>query len=137
MLEDREYSTHIDGKWVKVPPIDDLCLALKEKFIRQLEDNQRLQEENKKLKEGIWEKEEVARLKADYERMKKEYYRGFPISEDEWLRIQEWQKQYIIPNTKMGAIEGMFTYKFFPTSIGVSGKCIAPNGDEFEFCELG
>lgn len=46
MTGDNKYWTSRDGQMVTVPPIDELCLALKEKFMRQLEDNQRLKEEN-------------------------------------------------------------------------------------------
>ena len=90
MLDNSCYA-YRDGKFVKIPNIEDLCLALKEKFMRQEECNQHLSEENKKLKEGVWEKEETARLKAEYEKMKHEYYhRGFPITEEEKEKIDEW-----------------------------------------------
>ena len=35
-----------------------------------------------------------------------------------------------------GAIGGAFTYKFTPTSIGITGEVIAPNGESFTFKEL-
>lgn len=131
---DSRYGAYRDGKFVDVPPIDELCLTLKDKFMRQDEENERLRNENKKLKDGIFEKEEIARLKSDYEEMKADYLRGFPISKKEWEKVKEWQSKY---STKgVGAIGGIFTYKFTPTSIGVIGVCIAPNGDEFEFQSL-
>lgn len=136
-MEDTRYSTYRDGKFIDVPPIDELCLALKDKFVRQEEINNMLRTENRKLKEGIWEKEYVKETMEAYNRMKADYYRGFPISEDEWEKLKEWQKQYINSDTNIGAIGGMFTYKFTPTSIGTSGVCIAPNGDEFEFQTIG
>ena len=63
-MSDNSYCAYRDGKFVEVPKIEELCLALKDKFMRQEECNQYLSEENKKLKEGIWEKEETARLKG-------------------------------------------------------------------------
>ena len=36
----------------------------------------------------------------------------------------------------MGAIDGGFVYQFHPTSIGIVGKVIAPDGEEFKFREL-
>ena len=76
-MSDNSYYAYRDGKFVEVPKIEDLCLALKDKVMRQEECNQYLSEENKKLKEGIWEKEETARFKTEYEKMKHEYYTSF------------------------------------------------------------
>lgn len=136
MIQDRDYIVCIDDKLLSIPQIDKICTVLKEKFGRLLEDNKRLSEENEKLKSGIWEKEEMARLKSEYERMSKDYYRGFPISEDEWTRICGWQK-WQNPNIELVTNNNTFSYKFTPTPIGVSGKCVAPNGDEFEFQTIG
>ena len=55
-MSDNSYCAYRDGKFVEVPKIEDLCLALKDKFMRQEERNQYLSEENKKLKEGVWDK---------------------------------------------------------------------------------
>lgn len=126
-MNDKKYWATRDGELVAVPPINELCLALKDKFLRQEEQNKRLREENEKLKNGIWEKEEIARLKADYDRFHEEWRLGFPITKEQREKINEWQKSYI---------GGVFTYKFVPTPIGVCGVCIAPNGDEFEFQEI-
>ena len=54
-MSDNSYCAYRDGKFVEVPKIEELCLALKDKFMRQEERNQYLSEENKKLKEGIWD----------------------------------------------------------------------------------
>ena len=46
-MGDIEYCTYRDGKYVKVPKIDDLCLALKEKFLSQQKVIDKLKKENK------------------------------------------------------------------------------------------
>ena len=132
--KDYEYSANRDGEFVTVPPIDKLCLILKDKFLRQEENNEYLREENKKLKEGILEKEEIARLKKDYETMREDCYRGFPISEDEKKAIDEWKTKY--KDRHYGAIGGGFTYKFTPTSLGTIGVIVGPDGDEFKFQDI-
>ena len=47
-MSDNSYCAYRDGKFVEVPKIEELCLALKDKFMRQEECNQYLSEENKK-----------------------------------------------------------------------------------------
>ena len=125
-MSDYTYTAGRDGKTVTVPPIDELCLILKDKFLRQEEENQRLKEENRKLKEGIWEKEEIARLKAENKRLFDDWKRGFPITERQWEKLQKWKSHY------EGRHSG-FIYNFVPTSLGTSGTCIGPDGDAFEF----
>ena len=36
-MSDNSYCAYRDGKFVEVPKIEDLCLALKDKFMRQEE----------------------------------------------------------------------------------------------------
>lgn len=134
---DSRYSTYVDGKFVEVPPMEQLCAALKEKFSQQERENERLREENKKLKEGIWEKEEVARLKQQHKEMQEDYFRGFPISKEEMEAINKWKKQTYGEKRNYGPIGGAFIYKFLPTSIGVAGTILGPDGQKFEFQHLG
>lgn len=131
---DKKFSTNVDGHTLEVPSINDLCLALKEKFARQERELEMLRVENDKLKTGIWREEEMSRLKSKYDKMEKEYHRGFPISEQE----QEVISQFIAEHrADYGAIGGGFTYHFVPTSIGVASSIVALNGDELVFRELG
>ena len=95
----------------------------------------RLTEENKKLKEDIWEKEEVAKLKAENERLRKESYNGFPISDDELKLINDFIKKHNNPPMKINSCS--YTYKFTPTSLGTIGTISYMNGlDELTFREL-
>ena len=135
-MSDNSYCAYRDGKFVEVPKIEDLCLALKDKFMRQEERNQYLSEENKKLKEGIWEKEETARLKAEYEKMKHEYYHlGFPITEEEKEKIDEWSKTHEC-TTRGTRAQGYRTFLFSPTELGIVGKVKCSCGKTFIFREL-
>ena len=111
--------------------ITELTGQLVEQFERQERRIKYLQEENRKLKEGVWEKEEVARLKSDYEKMHEIYSLGFPITPEQNAKIKEWKKKY--EGQHFGAIGGAFTYHFTPTSVGTFATIVGPDGDELEF----
>ena len=113
--------------------ITKLAGQLVDQFEMQERQIKYLQEENQKLKEGVWEKEEVARLKRDYERMREKYYLGFPITPEQDAKIKEWKKKY--KGQHFGAIGGAFTYHFTPTGIGTFATVTGPDGDKLEFQE--
>lgn len=101
--------------------------------------NDYLKKEIEKVKSEKYADEELSRLKSEYDRMKSDYYRGFPISEEEDKNIKEWIKNQQKKNPGIGgAAGGRFTYKFIPTGLGTSGTIIDSfTGDEFTFQELG
>lgn len=101
--------------------------------------NDYLKKEIEKVKSEKYADEELSRLKSAYDRMKSDYYRGFPISEEEDKNIKEWIKNQQKKNPGIGgAAGGRFTYKFTPTGLGTSGTIIDSfTGDEFTFQELG
>lgn len=136
-MADNSYCAYRDGKFVEVPKIDELCLALKDKFMRQEEKIKYLSEENRKLKKGVWEKEESSRLESEYERMKHEYYNfGFPITEEEKEKIDEWAKTHEC-KTRGTRAEGYRKFIFSPTELGVVGEVKCSCGQTFTFRELG
>ena len=98
-----------------------------------------LTKEIEKVKSEKYADEELSRLKSEYDRMKSDYYRGFPISEEEDKNIKEWIKNQQEKNPGIGgATGGRFTYKFTPTGLGTVGTIIDGfTGDEFTFQELG
>ena len=110
-----------------------LAGQLVDQFERQERQIKHLQEENRKLKEGVWEKEEVARLKRDFEKMYVEHSLGFSITPEQNAKIKEWMKKY--EGQHFGAIGGAFTYSFTPTGIGTFATIIGPDGDKLEFQE--
>ena len=101
--------------------------------------NDYLKKEIEKVKSEKYADEELSRLKSAYDKMKSDYYRGFPISEEEDKNIKEWIKNQQKKNPGIGgAAGGRFTYKFTPTGLGTSGTIIDNlTGDEFTFQELG
>ena len=101
--------------------------------------NDYLRKEIEKVKSEKYADEELSRLKSEYDKMKSDYYRGFPISEEEDKNIKEWIKNQQKKNPGIGgAAGGRFTYKFIPTGLGTSGTILDSfTGDEFTFQELG
>ena len=101
--------------------------------------NNYLTKEIEKVKSEKYADEELSKLKSEYDKMKSDYYRGFPISEEEDKNIKEWKKNQQKKNPGIGgAAGGRFTYKFTPTGLGTVGTIIDGfTGDEFTFQELG
>lgn len=143
-MEDTGYFTSINGDFVRVPPIDDLCLVLKEKFLGQLEREEYLTKRIKELENENWKDEELQKMKKEYTEMKEDYFRGFPISKEESERIYAWIKEHEekkhsrkrMNYPRGGAIGGCYTYYFTPTSIGVFGTIKCNCGEEFTFQEI-
>jgi len=102
-------------------------------------ENDYLREEIKKVKSETYKSEEITRLKEENEKLSEDYYRGFPISEEEEKKIHEWMDKQMKKNpSNGGAIGGRFTYEFIPTSIGINGTIRdSLTGDSFNFQELG
>lgn len=100
--------------------------------------NEYLRKENERLKSETYKDEELSKMEEKYNKMKSAYYRGFPISEEEDKKIQEWIKLQIekYPNDA-GAIGGRFRYEFIVTSIGVIGTIVDSfTNDTFNFQSL-
>ena len=95
-------------------------------------ENEYLRAEIEKVKAEKYAGEELAKMKVKYEEMRADYFRGFPISEEEQKKIDEWKDK--LPKANSGAIGGRFTYEFVPTSIGVIGVIKdSVTGKEFNF----
>ena len=102
-----------------------------------------LEEENKKLKDEAFKDEELTNMKEKYESIKKDLMRGFPVSEEEEKRIEEWMKKHdkevhgittLDQRLKSGGcIGGRYIYIFVPTSIGIIGTIKCNCGEKFEF----
>ena len=88
--------------------------------------NDYLEKENEHLRTEAYKDEELAKMKEQYEKMKADYYRGFPITEEEGKKINEWIKKQMEgwEDMKIGAIGGRFHYEFTPTSIGIVGVVV-------------
>lgn len=123
--------------------------SLLEKKDKEIE---RLSFENEEMKKELYKDEAVLKmqekiddLKSRIDVMRKASMRGFPISEEEQKKIEEWQmkhlkkkhwdKEHDCPNYS-GAIGGRFSYHFIPTSIGVIGEVKCSCGKKFCFQDL-
>lgn len=91
-----------------------------------------VQEENEKLKSEHYKDEELQRMVKEVERVKEEkeqiinkYKRhGFPVDEEEFKAIREWQNSHVerVHGGWMKALT--FEYVFNPTPIGTIGTCV-------------
>lgn len=100
--------------------------------------NEYLTKENERLKSESYKDEELSKMRTNYEAMKSDYYRGFPISEEDDKKIKEWVKKQMEKNPSIGgAIGGRFKYEFIPTGVGTVGTVIDTfTQDRFTFCDL-
>lgn len=131
------------GKHVQVYELNKCLESIR---IRN-EDNEKrikyLEEENRRLKEEYSKDEEIKKMQQKLDKMKKDYYRGFPITEEQKSKIDAWIKKHdeevhgIKNDIPMKTGGGSYSYVFLPTSIGVSGVVECSCGAEFEFQELG
>lgn len=143
-----EYSTNDPetGSWCRVYELDKALRAIK---IRNMDDRdyiRRLEKENNELKNHAYKDKELAEMRDNLNKMKSEYYRGFPISEDEEHKINEWIekherevhgiKTYEDKLASHGCCGGGYTYEFVPTSIGTVGTVRCNCGAEFTFHEI-
>ena len=100
--------------------------------------NEYLSKENERLKSEAYKNEELSEMKKRYDEMKADYDRGFPISEKEDNKINEWIKNMIEKHpANSGAIGGRFHYEFICTSIGSVGTVVDSfTGEKFTFRDL-
>lgn len=146
MKDERYWSVKKGSGIVNVPPIDELCEALRRKFEDKEERIKYLKDELEKLKSEKWKDKELQNMKKKLNKMEKAYYRGFPISEKEEKDIQNWisnheseyhqPKETLLGKFRGGTIGGCYSYYFTPTSIGTVGTIRCNCGKEFTFQEL-
>lgn len=106
-----------------------------------------LEKQNQKLRDEKYKDNELLRMEAELKAMKEDYYRGFPISEEEQKSIREWMDKHdeevhhartLGDKLKLGGCcGGRYTYKFIPTSIGTIGTVKCSCGAEFTFQDMG
>lgn len=137
---DTQYYIHNGNKILAIPPIDDICKIIKIKFDKYQETEKQLREELNKIKNEKWKDKELLKMKEEIETMKKEYYNGFPLSDEQLKKINEWKDKHEeekhsskLPYPRGGAIGGSYQYIFTPTSIGTFGTIKCSCGDTFDF----
>lgn len=137
MITNGRYSTYVDGKFVEVMTVDEICTSIKERINSANKTAQWALDEKRKLEDEKWKDSELQEMKKRLNKMREECRRGFPISEEESKKISQWKKDHIEKKhgglLKAGAIGGAFSYIFTPSAIGVFGSCRCTCGEEFDF----
>lgn len=111
-----------DGSPWLISNIKDVLQEIYDHYRVVVNRNDYLMAENARMKSDAYKDEELAKTNAKYEKMADDYYRGFPISEKEEEKINEWKKWIVAKYpSNLGAIGGRFVYHFLPTSIGYAG----------------
>lgn len=120
--------------------IGDL-VELKDSRIKNLE------KEVQELRDEHYKDKKLQEISEELKQMQEAYWRGFPISEEEKISVDNWcetherERHGLLTLSQRrkagGAIGGRYHYVFIPTSIGTSGKIVCSCGAEFEFCEIG
>ena len=144
-----KYSTYDreTGEFIEIYELEDLLNAIRDINEENKKEIKKAHEKNKELLDEHYRDEKIQYLNEKLRKMEADYYRGFPISEEECEAIKNWTKKhdeeehgYDTLNKKIkagGVIGGRYSYHFTPTSIGTSGIVRCSCGAEFEFHEIG
>lgn len=105
-----------------------------------------LEKQNQELRDEKYKDNELLRMESELKTMKEDYYRGFPISEEEQTSIREWMNKHdeevhhartLDDKLKLGGCcGGRYTYEFTPTSIGTIGTVKCSCGAKFTFQDM-
>ena len=111
-------------------------------FARANKLNEQLSEENYRLRDEHFKEKELAEMGKILEQMRADYWRGFPISEEEEKKINEFQKEHDTnfhsnPTQYHGVSGGGYEYVFYPTGLGTIGYCICSECKSRAIKEMG
>lgn len=134
-FQDKRYTVYTEGgKLIEVPPVDEICDAIKMRVRRAEEREESAVKAMEEMREEKWKDNQLQQMQNELHALRQNYYRGFPISAHEQNDINDWQDNHWITQhnaldletrlNQMGAIGGSFKYEFIPTSIGTIGRCI-------------
>ena len=118
ITEDGEFKTFYN-ELDEVKENLDYIISIKEQRIKSLE------EENSELKNN----EYYRKLEDENKNLRKIISNSFIITEEENQKINDWKQKHIerclgSEPMKIGAMGGMFTYTFQPTSLGSINECV-------------
>ena len=141
------YSTFIDGEWTHVYDLEECLNSIRCRNLDNERKIKNLKEANKKLKEDNYKDNELSKMQFELDKMRQDYWRGFPITEDEEKVIEEWKKKHVAEKHRLkteddilragGSIGGTWKFEFIPTSIGISGSIVCGIcGEKFEFQKI-
>lgn len=105
---------------------------LKQTLLFMTNINDRLQRQFNELYDEKWADTTLQNMKNELEQAKQDMYRGFPISEAENKKINNWilkhdEEVHNNPNHYHGVSGGGYEYSFYPTGLGTIGYCICEN----------
>lgn len=118
MMHKSEYSTYINGKWERILPFEDCIKSIEVRNAHQLQEIERLQKKLSEFDIEVYKDKELQQMSERYNKMKKEYYQGFPISDEEKEITVNFQKHHSHSRT--------FHFTFTPTGIGTVGEIVCP-----------
>ena len=102
---------------------------LKQILLSMVHNNDRLQRQFNELYEEKWADTTLQNMKKELEQVKQNMHRGFPITEVEEKKINNWilkHDEEVHCNSKHyhGVSGGGYEYTFHPTGLGTIGYCI-------------
>lgn len=93
----------------------------------------RLREENKRLRDEAYKDSELQMMKRKMQAMQEELNRGFPITEDENIKIREWIEKHLTKRHKL-IVNGRFKYEFQDfAEVSVGSVVCTECGESFTF----
>ena len=109
--------------------VEDKIEDLKQILLSLTHNNDRLQRQFNELYEEKWADTTLQNMKKELEQVKQNMYRGFPITEAEEKKINNWilkhdEEVHNNPNHYHGVSGGGYEYSFHPTGLGTIGYCI-------------
>ena len=102
---------------------------LKQVLLSMVHNNDRLQRKFNELYDEKWADTTLQNMKKELEQVKQNMYRGFPISEADNKKINNWilkhdEDVHHNPKHYHGVSGGGYEYSFHPTGLGTIGYCI-------------
>lgn len=126
--------------------IDTFAEDIKDELKRKDMTLKYLELQNRELYDEHYKDHELKQMLDELNKMKDDYYRGFPISEEENKNIKEWIDNherdvhgcYTLEDkiNRGGCCGGTYTYEFVPTSIGTIGTVRCSCGAKFTFQDM-
>ena len=126
--------------------IDTFAEDIKDELKRKDMTLKYLELQNRELYDEHYKDNEMQQMLNELNKMKDDYYRGFPISEEEDKNIKEWIDNherdvhgcYTLEDkiNRGGCCGGTYTYEFVPTSIGTIGTVKCSCGAKYTFQDM-
>ena len=131
---------------VQVYDLDRCLAAIKQRNYDNEHKISLIRAEIEKLRSEHFKDEKLQEMGQKLVKMEADCRRGFPITEFDQKKIDEWKEKHdieahglVTDGLKMkagGVIGGRYSYHFTPTSIGIFAKVRCSCGAEFDFSDI-